>query len=170
MHGIAFMLSSVYQTDRVMKYMILLGRLLFTWIFLSSSLAHFSGAMIEHAASKGVPMASLLVPIAGVLCLVGGLCVLLGFKARFGAWLLIIFLVPVTYFMHDYWNVADPMQHMQQMVNFNKNLALMGGALYIASYGAGALSIDALLSHNRHTSTITRGFGTMHRSNRVVPH
>jgi uncharacterized membrane protein YphA (DoxX/SURF4 family) len=153
-----------------MKYMILLGRLLFTWIFLSSSIAHFSGPMIEHAASKGVPMASLLVPIAGVLCLVGGLCVLLGFKARFGAWLLILFLVPVTYFMHDYWNVADPMQHMQQMVNFNKNMALIGGALYIACYGAGALSIDVLLSHNRHTPMITRGFGTMHRGKQVATH
>lgn len=153
-----------------MKYMILLGRLLFTWIFLSSSLAHFSAQMIDYAASKGVPTASLLVPIAGVLCLVGGLCVLLGFKARFGAWLLILFLAPVNYFMHDYWNVADPMQHMQQMINFNKNLSLVGGALYIACFGAGALSIDALLSRNSHTPMITRGFGTMHRGRHAIGH
>jgi len=120
-----------------------LGRALFAAIFLYSSIGHFSQATIHYAASHGVPLASLLVPASGVLALIGGLSVLLGFKARYGAAMLVAFLVPVTLLMHDFWNVADPMTRQMQQVMFMKNLSMLGGALFLLHHGAGPVSVDA---------------------------
>lgn len=131
-----------------MKLILLLGRILFAFIFIKAGLGHFSSGPINAAASHGVPMADILVPISGVLALVGGASILLGFKARFGAWLIALFLIPVTLFMHDFWNVTDPQMAMMQQVNFTKNMALLGGAFIISYFGSGAWSIDALLHHN----------------------
>ena len=72
----------------------------------------------------------------------GGLSVLLGGHARAGAWLLVAFLVPVTLAMHAFWAVPDPMMRQIQMAFFMKNLAMLGGALLIAYWGAGPFSLD----------------------------
>lgn len=111
-------------------------------IFLNTALHHFSAQTIQYAASQGVPMAFVAVPLSGVLATAGGLMILLGFKARVGAWLLIIFLIPVTLMMHNFWAVADPQMHQIQLVNFIKNLSLLGAAFMIAYFGSGPFSID----------------------------
>ena len=122
-------------------WMMPLGRLFFALIFLDSVVGHFSSKTAEFAASKGVPLAHLLVPATGLLCLLGGVSVLLGYKARWGAWMLILFLVPTTPMIHDFWHSpAD--QYAMQKINFMKNLALIGGALFIAHFGAGPCSVD----------------------------
>jgi len=82
------------------------------------------------------------VPLSGVIALLGGLGILLGFKARYGAWLIVIFLVPVTFMIHDFWTVADPMMRQMQQINFMKNLAMLGAALMITHFGSGPLSVD----------------------------
>jgi putative oxidoreductase len=121
---------------------VVFGRLLFTTIFLMSGVGHFSKQTIGYAASKGVPLASIAVPLSGVLALAGGLSVLLGYRARLGAWLIILFLVPVTLMMHNFWAVKDPMMAQMQMIMFMKNLSMLGGALLITQFGAGPLSLD----------------------------
>jgi len=73
----------------------------------------------------------------------GGLSILLGYRARIGAWLLVIFLVPVTLMMHNFWVVKDPMMAQMQMVMFMKNLSMLGGALLISQFGSGPWSLDA---------------------------
>src|SRR5450432_3130457 len=78
------------------RYLVPVGRLLFAAIFLMSVPTHFAQSTIDHAASAGVPLANVLVPLSGLLELVGGLSVLLGYHARIGALLLALFLVPVT--------------------------------------------------------------------------
>src|SRR2546423_477653 len=110
---------------------VLLGRALFAIIFIMSAVGHFSQSTIGYAAHQGVP------------ALAGGLSVLLGYRVRLGAWLLILFLVPVTLMMHNFWAVADPMAAKMQQAHFMKNVALMGGALLIAYFGAGPWSLDA---------------------------
>ena len=125
-----------------MKYLVLAGRILYAAIFLISAPGHFTEKMISFAAGKGVPMAHLAVPLAGVICFLGGLSVLLGYKAKLGAWLLVIFLVPVTLMIHNFWAIADPVQARIQYINFMKNLSMLGAALMIASFGSGPLSID----------------------------
>ena len=92
-----------------------------------------------------MPVPALLVPLSGVIALVGGLSLLLGFHTRIGAWLLVIFLVPVTLMMHNFWAATDLVTYQIERAMFLKNLTMLGGALLISYYGAGPLSLDALL-------------------------
>jgi putative oxidoreductase len=103
---------------------------------------HFSSKTIAYAASQGVPLASIAVPLSGVLALAGGLSILLGFRARIGAWLLVAFLAAVTPMMHNFWTVTDPMMHQMQFIMFMKNVSMLGGALLITQFGAGPWSLD----------------------------
>ena len=121
----------------------LLGRLFFVLIFLMAGPNHFSSQTIAYAASQGVPLASIAVPFSGVLALTGGLSILLGYRARIGAWLIALFLVAVTPTMHKFWGVPDPMMHQMQMIMFMKNLSILGGALLITQLGAGPWSLDS---------------------------
>ncbi len=125
-----------------MKYLVPFGRILYTVIFLMSGPNLFAKGTIAYAAAQGVPMASIAVPVSGVIAIAGGLSILLGFKARYGAWLLVLFLVPVTIMMHRFWGLTDPMAAMAQQINFMKNLSMLGAALLIAHFGSGPLSID----------------------------
>ena len=93
----------------------------------------------EYAASKGVP--EILLAIATALELLGAVSVVVGFRARWGALALLIFLVPVTLVFHNFWAVPAAQQQME-MANFLKNLAIAGGLLIIFGRGAGAFSID----------------------------
>ena len=122
---------------------VLLGRLLFVLIFLMVGPNHFSKQTIPFAASQGVPFASFAVPLSGVLALAGGLSVLLGFRAKIGASLIALFLIPVTLMMHKFWTLHDAMMAQMQMVMFMKNIAILGGALMISQLGAGPMSLDA---------------------------
>jgi len=122
---------------------VLLGRLLFVMIFLMSGPRHFLSQTIAYAASQGVPMASIAVPFSGLLALAGGLSILLGYRARIGAWLIVLFLVGVTPMMHKFWGVTDPMMYQMQFVMFMKNVSMLGGALLISQLGSGPWSLDA---------------------------
>ncbi len=127
---------------------ILLGRFLFALIFLMAGPNHFSSQTIAFAASQGVPLASIAVPLTGVIALVGGLSILLGYHARVGAWLIALFLVAVTP-MHKFWGIADPMMQQMQMVLFMKNVAMLGGALLISQFGSGPWSLDGREKESR---------------------
>jgi putative oxidoreductase len=129
------------STSVVRSAIVLAGRILFSAIFLMTVLNHFSAKTVAYAAAAGVPFASLAVPISGLIAIAGGLSILLGYRARIGAWLLVFFLVPVTLSMHNFWAVKDPMMAQTQMVMFMKNLALIGGALLISQLGTGPWSL-----------------------------
>jgi putative oxidoreductase len=125
-----------------MKLIVLLGRILFAAIFISSGMFHFSAMAQNYAASQGVPMASFLVPLSGAMAIVGALSILLGFKAKWGAWLIVLFLIPVTFMMHKFWAVTDPQMAMMQQTMFMKNISMLGAAFMITYFGSGPLSID----------------------------
>lgn len=125
-----------------MKYVVLLGRILYVAIFVVSGPNHFTAGAIGYAASKGVPMASIVVPLSGIIAFVGALSILLGYKAKYGAWLIVVFLLPITFMIHNFWTYPDPMQAQMHMVNFMKNLSMLGAALMIAHFGSGPLSVD----------------------------
>jgi len=131
-----------------MKYLVLLGRILFSAIFFFSSFSHFMPSTIAYAAGQGVPFAGFLVPASGVLAFVGAVSIIIGFKARLGALAIIAFLVPVTLMMHNFWTVTDPMMHQMQMIMFMKNICMLGGAILITYFGAGPLSIDNGMNDN----------------------
>jgi len=122
---------------------VVLGRFFFAMIFLLAGANHFNKQTIGYAASQGVPLASIAVPLSGVLAIAGGLSILLGYRAKLGAWLIVLFLVPVTLMMHKFWTVTDPMMAQIQMILFMKNVSMLGGALLISHFGAGPFSLDA---------------------------
>lgn len=121
----------------------LLGRFLFALIFLMAGPMHFSSQDIGYAASQGIPLASITVPLTGVIAFLGGLSILLGYRARLGAWLIVLFLAGVTPMMHNFWAVTDPMMHQIQLVMFLKNVSMLGAALFITQVGSGPWSLDA---------------------------
>ena len=101
-------------------------------------------------------MASLLVPFAGIVALVGGLSVLLGYQTRIGAWLLVLFLIPVTLVMHNFWAAPDITAFQVERALFIRNIALLGGALLLAYFGGGPLSLDALIHREKEVIAPTR--------------
>jgi putative oxidoreductase len=122
---------------------VFLGRLFFALIFVMSGPRHFMSQTIAYAASQGVPMAKIAVPFSGLLALLGGLSILLGYRAKIGAWLIVAFLVGVTPMMHNFWAVSDPMAQQIQMIMFMKNVSILGGALLITQLGSGPWSLDS---------------------------
>lgn len=124
-----------------MSILVLLGRICFSVIFIMSAFSHFTQSTIQYAASQGVPYPWLLVPLSGILSLLGGISILLGFKAKWGAWAIILFLIPVTLTMHHFWDVSNANAAQQQQIQFFKNLAMLGGALLITYFGSGPWSM-----------------------------
>ena len=115
-----------------MKGLVLVGRIIVGAYYLFNALNHLvfaPGQLAEYAASKGVPLPLLAVIVSGLLLLIGGLSILLGVFPRIGILALVVFFLPVTFWMHDFWAIQDPQARMIQMVSFLKNLALMGSAL-----------------------------------------
>ena len=125
-----------------MKYLLLLGRILFSHIFILKAFSHFSADTFYHATDMNVPFPMFLVPLSGLIALLGGLSILLGYKAKIGAWLLIIFLLPTTFFMHRFWEVQEGHIVLLQSFCFMKNLSLLGTCLMIAYFGSGPLSLS----------------------------
>ena len=126
-----------------MKYLVPIGRIFFSLIFIMAGFANFSKSTIGYAASQGVPLASIAVPLSGLIAIAGGFSIALGYQTKRGAWLIVLFLIPVTFMMHQFWKVQDPMMSQIQMIMFMKNISMLGGALAFAYFGAGPVSIDA---------------------------
>src|SRR5579864_164501 len=99
-----------------MKYIVLIGRILYSLMFLMTIMGSFSSGTIQYASSAGVPMASIAVPLSGIIAFLGAVSIIIGYKAKIGAWLLVLYLLPVTFMMHNFWAVTDPMMQQMQMV------------------------------------------------------
>ena len=114
-----------------MKVPFLLGRLAFGGYFLLSGINHFKQgqSLVAYAKSKNVPMPELAVGATGIALMLGGTSILLGLKPKLGTAGVVAFLAGVSPIMHDFWKAEDPNQRMNDMVNFSKNMALLGGAL-----------------------------------------
>ena len=114
-----------------MRALHILGRTIFGAFFVYNGLNHLVNKemMSLYAASKGVSHPDAAVEASGALVLAGGLSILAGLKPRQGLLAVIAFLVPVTLQMHRFWEVDDPQQRTAEMVNFLKNIALIGATL-----------------------------------------
>ena len=113
----------------------LVGRILTGCYFLLGALNHFTHThqLARYAAMHGVPAPTVAVLVAGVLLLIGGLSLLLGIYPRIGVAALVLFLVPVTLIMHAFWADRDPMMRMTEIVNFTKNLGLLGAVVMVVA-------------------------------------
>ncbi|OGJ03948.1 DoxX family protein [Candidatus Nomurabacteria bacterium RIFCSPLOWO2_12_FULL_46_14] len=114
-----------------MIYLFLLGRILLGGYFIKNSFNHFLNlsSVAGYAASKNTPWPKLAVTVTGLILLLGGLGILLGVYIDYAVLLLSVFLIGVTFKMHQYWKESEPMQRMAENINFYKNLALLGAIL-----------------------------------------
>lgn len=123
-----------------MEEIFLIGRILFAYLVIGSGVAHLTAtqAMAGYAQSRGVPNAKLLTQISGIAFIAGGISILLGIIGDAGALGLAILLVITAVMMHAFWKETDPQAKQMEMVSFNKDIALAGGALaiYVIFYGA----------------------------------
>lgn len=125
------------------KFGPLVGRTLLALIFLKSGIGKIGGfaGTAGWMASKGLPMAEVLLAITIVIEIGAALMLILGYKARLGAAALLLWMIPVTFLFHNYWAMPADQQMIQQIM-FMKNIGLMGGMLYIMAFGSGHLSLD----------------------------
>jgi len=126
-----------------MDILLLIGRILFSAIFIGSGVRHFTrgATMSPHAGAMGVPAPNLMVRLAGAVVFVGGISILLGAYARLGSALLVFFLIPTAIVMHNYWTLSDPIARSNDQAHFFKDLALAGAALLICYFGSGPYSL-----------------------------
>jgi uncharacterized membrane protein YphA (DoxX/SURF4 family) len=117
----------------VTEIALIVGRVLFALLFISSGINHFTknAAMTGYAQYKKVPMAKAAVYLSGLMILLGGLYIALGFYADLGALLIAIFLIPTAFLMHAFWKESDATAMLTEMIGFFKDLSLAGAALII---------------------------------------
>ncbi|PIR88473.1 MAG: DoxX family protein [Candidatus Harrisonbacteria bacterium CG10_big_fil_rev_8_21_14_0_10_44_23] len=114
-----------------MEILFLIGRILFGGFFLWMGIGHFTKkvGLIAYAQSRGVSSTSAAVLLSGVMVILGGVGIILGVFIDIALWLIIIFLVFVSFMIHKFWEINDPSQRMVEANAFMKNIALLGAAL-----------------------------------------
>lgn len=124
----------------------LVGRLLIATIFILSGIEKIINFDATTAYMAKVvpqmPMIPFFLFAAAIVELIGGLSIVVGYRARWGALLLFLYLIPTTVLFHHFWDL-EGMEAALQRINFLKNLAIQGGLLYIIAVGAGVCSCDA---------------------------
>jgi putative oxidoreductase len=125
------------------------GRIMLSAIFLlaavGNKIPHFND-VAKLMGDKGIPAAQVMLVGAIVFLIAGSLSIILGYKARIGATLLLIFLVLATYYFHDFWHATSDKEKQDQMIHFLKNVSMMGAMLLIIANGTGPMSLDEKVS------------------------
>ncbi|MEO0015618.1 MAG: hypothetical protein RL589_99 [Actinomycetota bacterium] len=116
-----------------MDIVLIIGRVLFALIFISSGVSHLTKleAMTGYAKYKKVPAAKFSVVLSGLMILVGGLYIAFGVYADLGALLIALFLLPAAFMMHAFWKETDATAKQNESIGFFKDLSLAGAALII---------------------------------------
>jgi putative oxidoreductase len=148
--------AMVHSPDKN-QVMLFVGRVLVAMIFIASGLSKIPGweSTISYMASRGIPWVPLFLFPAIFIEVLGGLSILLGFRAKAGAIVLLLYLIPVTLLFHGFWSEAGAERQMQ-LINFMKNLAIMGGLFGLAANGAGVMSVDYKLSRRKFSTPASK--------------
>lgn len=122
----------------------LAGRLLLAFLFVPAGIGKITGfaGTVGYIASVGLPMPTVGAIIALTVEIVGGVALIAGYGTRLAALVLALFTLAASFLFHAYWAVPADQQFVTQLL-FNKNIAVVGGLLILAAWGAGAWSVDA---------------------------
>jgi len=125
------------------------ANLISAWVQNTDALGgQLTAVLGEAVGNQGVALAHLVLLLEVLCLLVGGLLLLIGFRGRLAALLLIIFLVPDTFVLHSFWTVAPP-EVAEQLTHFLKNVGLLGGLLMVLGFGSGGFSVDLVMGRKK---------------------
>lgn len=135
---IHLLFSTLNRGTMLMQFIPLIGRAFLATIFIHAGINKiFDFADTQRMMTeRGLPIATVLLAGTIIVQILGGLSLVVGYKTRLGAWLLILFLIPTTFIFHNFWEVPS------ERIDFFKNLSIMGGLLMITYFGAGPVSVD----------------------------
>jgi len=122
----------------------LIGRILISPVFILAGITKIVAfsMMTAYVASVHLPLPKVSLACAAAIELIGGLAILTGFHTKLASWILFLFLIPTTVLFHNFWAIQGDAR-LNATSHFEKNLAIMGGLLILAAFGAGAYSIDS---------------------------
>jgi putative oxidoreductase len=122
----------------------LIGRILIAALFLVAGVGKIMGfaGTAGYMAKLGFPAPEVMTALALVVEAGGAILLIIGWKTRWVAWALVIFTVIATLAAHRFWEIPDAAQMMNQRIHFLKNLAIIGGLLFVATFGPGSISVD----------------------------
>ncbi len=130
----------------IQGFVSLFARLMIAAIFLASAAANKIPNFTEVAkmmGEAGIQQPTIMLVGAIAFLILGSVSLIVGYYARFGALLLLVFLIAASYYFHAFWKLPAGPAQMEQQINFMKNVALMGTMVFIMANGAGAWSMDA---------------------------
>jgi len=127
----------------VRMYGPLVGRVLLVLIFIIAGVGKITGfdGTVGYMQAYNMPAPQILAVLAIIIEVGGGIMVAVGWKARWGAAALFIFVLVASFVFHAFWAVPADQVQMQRIM-FLKNLSMMGGLLYVIVYGSGPVSVD----------------------------
>ena len=135
---------------RASDTVLMVGRLAMGIIFFQSGFAKLAalGAFSQSLGNRGVAFPSFWGPVGAISEFIGGTMIILGLGTRYAAALIVVFVIIATAIAHRYWEFAEPARRLQEG-QFYKNLAIIGGALFLFICAAGRFSLDAMLMKRR---------------------
>jgi putative oxidoreductase len=124
--------------------LLLVGRILLSLVFLVAGVRKVMAiaGTVAYFTKLGIPMPEVMVYVAILIEVGSALMLIVGWKARYAAWALAIFVLIATCFAHRFWELSDAAQYGNQMNHFLKNMAIIGGMLFVAACGPGSMSVD----------------------------
>jgi putative oxidoreductase len=122
----------------------LMGRILMSSVFLIFGVLKITtfGYYVQLAAGHGMPFPAASIVAAATLEIAGGLAILTGLQVKLVSWILFVYLIPTSIIFHNYWALQGALRAAME-AHFFKNMAIMGGLLFLATSGAGPFSLDA---------------------------
>ena len=119
------------------------GRALLSAVFLVAGVRKIMiwGAQVGYFTKLGFPAPEFFTVVAILIELGAGLALLVGWRTRWAAWLLALFVLIATFMAHRFWEFDAALQ-ANQMNHFLKNLAIIGGLMFVAAFGPGPASLD----------------------------
>lgn len=135
--------SAVAPSSRPL--VLLAGRILIGAIFLNAGIRKLLGfaGTVGYFTKLGFPAPEAFAVLAIIIEVGGSILLIVGWKTRWVAWLLSLFVLIAAFAAHRFWQF-DAAQYANQMNHFMKNLAIIGGLLFVASFGPGSASVDKI--------------------------
>lgn len=143
--------AAAAATATVNDLALLVGRVAFAALFVPSGLQKLMNlqAFMYSIDGRGVPFAPVMAPLGAGLEFLGGLALLLGVEVRLASVLLLLFTVVATLVAHRFWEYAPGAAHNLQQINFFKNVAIVGGFVFLAAHGGGRYCLEQLWRYDR---------------------